>query len=108
MNMTGYEILDAIDNVVGRFYDDGGLIIRRSYEEVVPAEDGDESYHISFYIEDEISMLLSGLNVTHFCECVTAYEGISLDAYVCCVSFICPKTGKLHTCNFAVENRWED
>lgn len=104
--MTGYEILDAIDDVVGRFYGDGGLTIRRSYEEVVPAEDGGDPYVISFYIEEEIDALLSGLRVPHVCECVIAYDGINLDAYVCCVSFVCPATGKLYTNNFAVENRW--
>ena len=108
MNMTGYEILDAIDNVVSRFYADGELYVRRSYEEVVPAEDESDPYVISFYIEEEIDMLLSGLRIPHTCECVMAYEGINLNTYVCCVSFICPVTGKLYTNNFAVESRMED
>lgn len=105
MNMTGYEILDAIDAVVGRFYAGGALYIKRSYEEVIPAEDGGDPYIVSFYIEEEIDNLLNGLRVPHACECVMAYEGINLNAYVCCVSFVCPTTGKLYTNNFTVESR---
>ena len=105
--MTANEILDAIDGVVGRFCAEGEVYVRRSYDEYVPAKDGGEPYWISFYVEEEIDKLLSGLRVPHSCECVIAYEGINLDAYVCCVSFVYPPTGKLYTNNFAVENRME-
>ena len=104
--MTVNEIFDAIDGVVGRFCAEGDVYVRRSYDEYVPAEDGGEPCVISFYIEEEIDMLLSGLRVPHSCECVMAYDGINLTAYVCCVSFVDAATGKLYTSNFAVENRF--
>lgn len=90
----------AISLVVERF--STGDYIRQTYYEAV-CEDG-ESEEIHFFINHEVEMLLSALGL-HFCvELVTTYEGIGLDTFCLCISYVLGN--EIHTYNIAVEQHY--
>ena len=77
---------NAISKVVERFED--GDYIRRTYYEVVQEDDEVGPEEIHFFIEDEINILLAGLNVFHSIELVDAFENPGIDIWVVCVAFV--------------------
>lgn len=88
--ITAEFVHEAIDKVADRF-DKNGLI-RRSYCEVID-EDG-SSEEIDFLIEEEIEMLLDGLNIVNKVALIEAFTSVSLDVWVLGVSFVI--NGELH------------
>jgi hypothetical protein len=98
--ITSEFVNKAISLVVERF--SAGDYIRQTYYEVV-CEDG-ESEEIRFFIDHEVEMLLNALGL-HFCvELVTTYEGIGLDTFCLCVSYVLDN--EIHTYNIAVEQHY--
>lgn len=89
----------AISKVVERFED--GDYIRRTYYEVVQEDDEVGPEEIHFFIEDEIDMLLTGLNVLHDVELVDAFDNPGIDVWVVCVAFVVD--GELCQYNLVVE-----
>ena len=89
----------AISKVVERFED--GDYIRRTYNEVVQEDDEVGPEEIHFFIEDEIDMLLTGLNVLHDVELVDAFDNPGIDVWVVCVAFVVD--GELCQYNLVVE-----
>ena len=90
---------DAIFGVIERFEEND--YIRRSYCEVIQEDEEIGPGEISFYIEDEIDMLLSGLNVNHSVELVDAFENPGIDIWVVCVAFVVD--GEIYQHNLVVE-----
>ena len=83
--ITAEFVNDAISKVVERFSGDGYITI--SYDDIWKDEDGNE-YDATFYIEDEIDTLLSGLNILHRVELVDVFSNSSIEIKVVCVSFV--------------------
>ena len=84
--ITADFVNNAISKVVDRFED--GDYIRRTYYEVVQEDDEVGPEEIHFFIEDEIDILLAGLNVLHSVELVDAFENPGIDIWVVCVAFV--------------------
>ena len=84
--ITADFVNNAISKVVERFED--GDYIRRTYYEVVQEDDEVGPEEIHFFIEDEIDILLAGLNVLHSVELVDAFENPGIDIWVVCVAFV--------------------
>ena len=76
---------DAISKVVERFNREDYVSI--SYDDIWEDEDGNV-YDATFYIEDEIDTLLSGLNILHTVELVDAFSNPAIEIKVVCVSFV--------------------
>lgn len=76
---------DAISKVVERFNREDYVSI--SYDDVWEDEDGNV-YDATFYIEDEIDTLLSGLNILHTVELADAFSNPAIEIKVVCVSFV--------------------
>ena len=88
--ITAEFVHEAIDKVADRF-DKNGLI-RRNYCEIIN-EDG-SSEVIDFLIEEEIEMLLDGLNVVNKVALIEAFASVHLDIWILGVSFVI--NGELH------------
>lgn len=91
---------DAISKVVERFNREDYVAI--SYDDIWEDEDGN-AYDTTFYIEDEIDTLLSGLNVLHRVELVDAFENHRIEIKVVCISFVV--NGELCQYNVVAEFR---
>ena len=91
---------DAISKVVERFNREDYVAI--SYDGIWEDEDGN-AYDTTFYIEDEIDTLLSGLNVLHRVELVDAFENHRIEIKVVCISFVV--NGELCQYNVVAEFR---
>ena len=87
----------AIGHVINRF--DAGDYIRQGYTEVIT--EGEEQFEIYFTIYKEVETLLSAFGLRFQVELVTTYEGIGIDTYCLCISYILDND--IHTYNIAVE-----
>ena len=88
--ITAEFVHEAIDKVADRFYKNEHIC--RSYYEVI---DEDGSYEeIDFLIEEEIEMLLDGLNVANKVALIEAFTSVSLDIWILSISFVI--NGELH------------
>ena len=91
-------VYDAIGKVVSHFKK-SQLHTARHYCKV-ENEDG-ESYEIHFYIEDEVKLLLDGLNIQNDVRLIDMYRAVDFDVYVLAIAFVID--GELHTVDFVVE-----
>ena len=91
-------VYDAIGKVVSRFKK-SQLHTARHYSKV-EYEEG-ESYEIHFYIEDEVKLLLDGLNIKNDVRLIDMYRAVDFDVYVLAIAFIVD--GELYTVDFVVE-----
>jgi hypothetical protein len=98
--ITADFVNEAISKVVERFNREGCITF--SYDDIWEDEDG-KVYDTTFYIEDEIDTLLSGLNVLHRVELVDVFENPGIEIKVVCVSFVV--NGELCQHNVVVEFR---
>ena len=98
--ITAEFVNDAISKIVERFNREGCITF--SYDDIWEDEDG-KAYDTTFYIEDEIDTLLSGLNVLHRVKLVDAFSDSSIEIKVVCVSFVV--NGELYQYNVVAEFR---
>ena len=88
--ITAEFVHEAIDKVADRFDKNGHIC--RSYCEVI---DEDGAYEeIDFLIEEEIEMLLDGLNVVNKVALIEAFASVHFDVWILGVSFVI--NGELH------------
>lgn len=97
--ITAEFVNDAISKVVERFKED--RYVCYTYSEIIEDEDGDDYHEINFRIDNEVIILLDALGIQHRVEMVNTYEGIGLDTYCLCVSYLL--NGEICTYNLAVE-----
>ena len=91
----------AITGIIDRFaqYD----YISRVYEEVIQENDEVEPEEIHFFIENEIEILLQGLNIPYSVELVQAFDNSGIEIWVVCVAFFID--GNVESYNIVVERR---
>ena len=91
-------VYDAIGKVLSRFKKNQ-LHTARHYCKV-ECEDG-EPYEIHFYIEDEIKIMLDGLNIKNDVRLIDMHRSTSFDVYVLAIAFVIDE--ELFTIDFIVE-----
>ena len=91
----------AITGIIDRFAHRN--YVSRVYEEVIQENDEVEPEEIHFFIENEIEILLQGLNIPHSVELVQAFDNPSIEIWVVCVAFFI--NGNVESYNIVVERR---
>jgi hypothetical protein len=91
-------VYDAIGKVVSRFKK-SQLHIARHYNKI-EYEDG-KPYEVHFYIEDEIKLLLDGLNIKNDIRLIDMHRATGFDVCVLAIAFVIDE--ELFTIDFIVE-----
>jgi hypothetical protein len=90
----------ALIKVASRFEEENYIAL--GYNEVFHDEEG-EVHYITFRINEEIDTMLTGLNIPHCVEVVSALESSRFNIWVLCVSYVVD--GKPYQFNLVVEER---
>ena len=91
----------AITGIIDRFAQPN--YVSRVYEEVIQENDEVEPEEIHFFIENEIEILLQGLNIPYSVELVQAFDNSGIEIWVVCVAFFI--NGNVESYNIVVERR---
>ena len=91
----------AITGIIDRFAQPN--YVSRVYEEVIQENDEVEPEEIHFFIENEIEILLQGLNIPYSVELVQAFDNPGIEIWVVCVAFFID--GNVESYNIVVERR---
>ena len=90
----------AITGIIDRFAQPN--YVSRVYEEVIQENDEVEPEENHFFIENEIEILLQGLNIPHSVELVQAFDNPGIEIWVVCVAFFID--GNVESYNIVVES----